>query len=316
MKKLLSILLIATCVCWSSASSQQSYPNRVVRLIVPFGAGGGTDRMARLFQTSLATSLNASVVVQNKDGAAGTIGGTEIAGSKPDGYTIGLMPFATLAAQPHLGKAKYTLDSFDFVCRLYSSPSLIMVAKNSRFGSLAELINYAKSNPGKLNYATTGTATQPHLLGLKLAEAADATWEYIPYRSDALALTGLLDGSVDVYATQDSFYFANRDHLKVLASVSEARSEALPNVPTAREFGYNVVMPVWAGIVAPKDLPGDILATLTTACKTVSSAPEFVEALKRMQQDVAFLDGPAFAAFVQNESTATRNLIVKYKLAQ
>lgn len=316
MRKFFSIVLIAACGAASVASAQQAFPSRPITLIVPFGAGGGTDRMARTFQTSLATVLKATVVVVNKDGAAGTIGGAEIAGSKPDGYTIGLMPFATLAAQPHLGKAKYGLDNFDFICRLYSSPSLVMVAKNSRFNSLAELIGYAKANPGKLNYATTGTATQPHLLGLALAEATDATWEYIPYRSDALALTGLLDGSVDVYATQDSFYFANRDHLKVLGSVAEARSEALPAVPTARELGYNVVMPVWAGIVAPKGLSGDVLATLTTACKTVSSAPEFVDALKRVQQEVAFLDSPAFAAFVRQESAATRNLIVKYKLAQ
>lgn len=316
MRKLLSIVLIATSVCWTSAFSQQPYPSRVITLIVPFGVGGGTDRMGRLFQTSLATALNATVVVQNKDGAAGTIGGMEIARSKPDGYTIGLMPFATLAAQPHLGKANYTLDSFEFVCRLYSSPSLVMVAKNSRFSRLAELIDFAKANPGKLNYATTGVATHPHLLGLKLAEASATSWEYIPYRSDALALTGMLDGSVDVYATQDSFYFANRDHLKVLASVTEARSETLPNVPTAKELGYNVVMPVWAGIVAPKGLPGDVLATLATTCKTVSTAPEFVDALKRTQQEVSFLDGPAFAAFVRQESTATRNLITKYKLAQ
>lgn len=316
MKKLLSILLIAASAYWTSAFSQQSYPNRTIALIVPFGAGGGTDRMGRLFQTSLATALNSAVVVQNKDGAAGTIGGTEIAKSKPDGYTIGLMPFATLAAQPHLGKASYTLDSFDYVCRLYSSPSLVMVAKNSRFNTLAELMNYAKSNPGKLNYATTGAATHPHLLGLKLAEASGTTWEYIPYRSDAMALTGLLDGSVDVYATQDSFYFGNRDHLKVLAAVSEARTDTLPNVPTARDLGYNVVMPVWAGIIAPKGLPGDVLATLAAACRTVSTAPEFVDAMKRAQQEVSFLDGPAFAAFVRQESTATRNLIIKYKLAQ
>lgn len=316
MKKFLSIVLIATCACWTSAFGQQAYPNRAITLIVPFGAGGGTDRMGRVFQASLATALNGTVVVQNKDGAAGTIGGTEIAKSRPDGYTIGLMPFATLAAQPHLGKANYTLESFDFVCRLYSSPSLVMVAKNSRFNRLVDLIDYAKANPGKLNYATTGVATHPHLLGLSLAEASGTTWEYIPYRSDAMALTGLLDGSVDVYATQDSFYFANRDHLKVLSVVSEARAATLPSVPTARELGYNVVMPVWAGIVAPKGLAGDILATLASACKTASVAPEFVDAMKRAQQEVSFLDGPTFASFVRQESTATRNLITKYKLAQ
>lgn len=161
-----AVTALAAAAGVASVATAADFPAKPVTIIVPFGAGGGTDITTRTLAGPMAEALGADIVVKNTAGAGGTIGAAETARARTDGYTIGMMPVGPMTTQPHLRELPYGPESFDYICQAYSAPSALVVRADSPFGSLEEMLAHAKSHPGKLNYGVQAVGSIPHVAGL------------------------------------------------------------------------------------------------------------------------------------------------------
>lgn len=300
-----SALAISTLFAVSTASAQS------VTIVVPFSAGGGTDITTRSMQEEMSSSLDANVVVKNTAGAGGTIGVAEAARARPDGRTIAMAPVGPLTTQTHLRKLPYSVDSFDYICLAYSAPTAIAVSNDSEFQTLDDLVEYAKQHPGELNFAVQAIGSIPHVAGLALADAAGIEMTFLPVNGDGPALKALLDGTADLFIPHVSFLSKNVDQIRSLAILKEGRLETMPDEVTASELGYDLDIPIWGGLVAPKGTPKERLTALEDACeKTIASAP-FQERMDQLQQPSAYMGGADFEAFVRKQFERNRGLLAQ-----
>lgn len=313
-KRILGAAIAA--VLAGAATAAVAFPNKTVTIVVPFAAGGGTDITTRTMQQPMAEALGGNVVVKNTAGAGGTIGVAEVAQSRPDGHTLSMAPVGPLTTQPHLRKLPYGVDSFEYVCLAYSAPSAIAVRKDSKFNTLQDLIDYAKKNPGKLNFAVQAIGSIPHAAGLALAEAAGIEMVYLPVNGDGPALKALLDGTADLFIPHISFLSRNSDQIKSLAILQEERLSTLPDLPTAKEQGYELNFPIWGGLVAPKGTPADAVAKLDDACKAAIDSEPFKAHMKKLGQPTAYMSGKEFEAFVRKQYDQNKRLLEKAGLKQ
>jgi len=238
-------------------ASAQSYPNRLIKLVLPFPAGGPTDGAARLIAEKLSASLGQTVVIENRaGGAGGTVGAKLVATADPDGYTLLFTPPGPLVTAPSIYKTVGYDPVKDFapVATIFSSPQVLVVNPAVPANSMRELVAYAKANPGKVSYASPGFGTQPHLLGemLKLATGADIV--HVPFRGSAPALTDLLAGQVQVFFDTTTFLLPHVEagKLRPLAVADEVRSPQFASVPTTIESGFPKLQGTyWTAVVAP-----------------------------------------------------------------
>lgn len=307
-KKYAARLLAASAVTMTLAGAVAA---QSVTIVVPFSAGGGTDITTRSMQEEMAKSLGANVIVKNTAGAGGTIGVAEAARARPDGRTIGMAPVGPLTTQTHLRKLPYSVDSFDYICLAYSAPTAIAVSKNSEFETLAELVDYAKANPGELNFAVQAIGSIPHVAGLALADAAGIEMTFLPVDGDGPALKALLDGTADLFIPHVSFLSKNADQIRSLAILKDGRLDTMPDEITAMEQGYDLDIPIWGGLVAPKGLPAEKLASLETACEQAIASGPFQERMEQLQQPSAYMNGADFEAFVKRQFDRNRGLLEK-----
>lgn len=299
------VLALATVQFASPATAQN------VTIVVPFSAGGGTDITTRSMQEEMAKSLGANVVVKNTSGAGGTIGVAEAARARPDGRTIAMAPVGPLTTQTHLRKLPYSVDSFDYICLAYSAPTAIAVHKDSEFETLDDLVSFAKENPGKLNFAVQAIGSIPHVAGLALADAAGIEMTYLPVNGDGPALKALLDGTADLFIPHVSFLSKNADQIRSLAILKDGRLDTMPDEITAKEQGYDLDIPIWGGLVAPKGTPAERLGALETACEQAISSGPFQERMEQLQQPSAYMNGAEFEAFVTKQFERNRGLLEK-----
>ncbi len=288
-----------------------AFPDRPVTIVVPFAAGGGTDITTRTMQGQMAEALGGDIIVKNTAGAGGTIGVAEAARAKVDGHTLSMAPVGPLTTQPHLRKLPYDVDSFEYVCLAYSAPSAIAVRKDSEFNTLQDLVDYAKENPGKLNFAVQAIGSIPHVAGLALAEAAGIEMVFLPVNGDGPALKALLDGSADLFIPHISFLSRNQDQIKSLAILQEERLATLPELATAREQGYELNFPIWGGLVAPKGTPAEAVAKLDSACEAAIDSEPFKAHMKKLGQPTAYMSGKDFEAFVRKQYDQNERLLEK-----
>jgi tripartite-type tricarboxylate transporter receptor subunit TctC len=287
------------------------YPEKPVTIVVPFAAGGGTDITTRAMQEQMGKALGGDVVVKNTAGAGGTIGVASVARATANGYTIGMAPVGPLTTQPHLRKLPYASDSFEYVCLAYSAPSAIAVRKDSKFNTLKELIDYARTNPGKLNFAVQAIGSIPHVAGLAFAEAAGIDMAYLPVNGDGPALKALLDGSADIFIPHISFLTKNKEQIKSLAVLQTERLSTAADLPTAKEQGYDLDFPIWGGLVTPADTPADVVGKLDGACKTAIESDGFQAHMKKLGQPSAYMNSKDFKAFVMKQYEQNKRLLQK-----
>lgn len=307
-----SILTAVMAAAFAGAATMAgAFPEKPVTIVVPFAAGGGTDITTRTMQEPMAKALGGDIVVKNTAGAGGTIGVAEAARAKADGYTLSMAPVGPLTTQPHLRKLPYDVDSFEYVCLAYSAPSAIAVRKDSKFNTLNDLIDYAKANPGKLNFAVQAIGSIPHAAGLALAEAAGIEMVYLPVNGDGPALKALLDGSADLFIPHISFLSKNQDQIKSLAILQDERLSTLPDLPTAKEQGHELNFPIWGGLVAPKGTPADAVAKLDSSCKAAIESDTFKAHMKKLGQPTAYKNGKDFEAFVREQYDQNGRLLQK-----
>lgn len=283
----------------AAVAAQDAYPARAVTMIVPFGPGGTSDIMGRLLQKSLGEALGTSVVVDNRAGAGGAIGMAMLARSRPDGYTVGLSVVGPEAIQPALRKTGYSPSSFDHLCGTYAVPLMMMVPKASPFRNLDDVLRFAKANPGKLAYGSSGTGTVLHLSMQSLLQQADIEGLHVPYKSSGEMVTGLLGQQILLF--NETPTVSNQYDLRSLAVFSEKRLANYPEVPTVAELGYRVQATVWGGLIAPKGLSAQVRQKIESACAAAVRSAEYQQQAERVNTPPVYRDGKNFEKFVLKE---------------
>ncbi|MFC4276247.1 tripartite tricarboxylate transporter substrate binding protein [Achromobacter aloeverae] len=295
----LTLALMATTMAAAPARAQDGYPARPITMIVPFGPGGTSDIMARILQKSLTETLGKGVVIENRAGAGGAIGMSELARAPHDGYTIGLSVVGPEAIQPVIRKTGYTPDSYDHLCGTYDVPLMMMVKAGSPWRRLQDVLDAARREPGKINYGSSGTGTVLHLSMQGLMDAAGASALHVPYKSSGEMVTGLMGGQIDVF---DETPTVSRQYkLRPLALFSDTRLAAYPDVPTVKELGYPITFSVWGGLIAPKGLPASVRAKLESACDKAVHTAAYQEAAAKLDTPLVYKTGADFEAFVKAE---------------
>jgi tripartite-type tricarboxylate transporter receptor subunit TctC len=282
----------------AAAAQPSAYPTKPVRLIVAFPPGGSTDIIARLVGQRLGERLGQQVVIDNRGGAGGTIG-TEIAArSSPDGYTLTMGTTSThVIAVGAYSRLKYDpIRDFEPITLVASTPYLLVVNPGVKANSLKELVELARSQPGKLNYASAGTGTTTQLAMEMLKSAAGIDLVHVPFNGNGPANTATLSGQVQVlFGSMPAVLpMAKAGRLRPLAVGSAKRSPALPEVPTVAESGYpGFEVSLWLGFFAPKGTPPAILKRLHTELVAIARAPDMKEQFERNGAEPAYNDSPA-----------------------
>lgn len=277
MKRLILTLLVA---CFGfAAHAQQAFPNRAIKLVVPFAAGSTIDMLGRAIGQGLSEKLGQPVVIENKPGAGSSVGAVAVANSQPDGYTLLLGTNATFAVNPILYK-KLPYDPADFkvIATTGGSPSFLMVGGQSKFRNLADLIKAAKEHPGSVKYASSGIGSTGHLVGEVLAAAAGVQLLHIPYKDGPQALTATITGEVDAifYPSGAALPMINAGRVRPLAVSTKRRTVDLPKVPTIAESGYpNFDLTGWTVIAVPVKTPAAVVDRLRDAIISVYGSPAY-----------------------------------------
>jgi len=264
-----------------ASASAQNYPDRSIRMIVAFPAGGTLDTLARIVSQKLTEEWGQSVVVENRPGAGGNIGAAAAAQGSPDGYTLhfgaqSLAVNVTIAPQKGFDPVK----NFDPIILVATAQDVLMVPPNSPVHSVKELIDYAKARPGQLNYATLGPGTSGHLATVLFSDLVGIKMQHVPYSSVSQAVTDLISDRVAVFIPTLAGHLGNIKAGKVLAlAVSgSVRADQLPDVPTFKEVGVPFVEETsWYGIYAPKGTPGDIIAKVNRDVGRILETPDMQE---------------------------------------
>lgn len=288
MKKIL-ITLLAALSSLTSVSFAQDYPNRPIKLIVPFPPAGGTDNVARVFVQEVAQQLGQPIVIENRAGAAGMIGADQAAKSDPDGYTLLMTTNSTHVIGPLLNpKTPYSpVKSFTPVIYLVHSPSIMVVPLESKAKTVADFIAMAKANPGKLNYGSAGVGGIPHLSGERFQALSGTKMTHVPYKGTALAMPDLMAGRLDVIFDSFSVGYPHvRDgKVRALGVSSAERSPLVPDLPAISEQLPGFVSLTWFGVLGPANMPAPIVDKLNAAFNAALKNPKVRAQLANMGTD-------------------------------
>ena len=287
-KNLMAISLMGSAL---TVFAQESYPNRPITLIVPSAPGGTTDFTARLIADPLSKVLGQPVVVENKGGASGNIGGQAVALAKPDGYTFLVAYSGYQVGNPHLfQKAPDPIKDFAPVAFLTKAPQVIVATPGLPVTDLKGLTAYAKANPGKLNYASSGNGSIQHIAGELLKQITGIRMAHIPYKGAGPAVQDLMAGQVDLFITTPASVIGQikGDKLKALAVTSQNRLSALPNVATTSEQGIkNFNLDSWFALYAPAGTSPDVIKKINAEVNKILARPEIQ---KKAEDSGAFVE--------------------------
>jgi tripartite-type tricarboxylate transporter receptor subunit TctC len=289
------------------AASAQAYPDKPIRMVVPFPAGGTTDILARATAQKLSESLGQQVIVDNKPGAGGNIGAQEVARSTPDGYTLVMGTVGTHAINPSLYKKMPYDHVKDFVpvSLVASVPNLLVVHPSVPVNSVKELIAHAKANPGKLNFASSGNGTSIHLSGELFKTMTGVQMTHVPYKGSAPAVTDLLGGQVQLMFDNmpSALPHAKAGKLKPLAVTSAKRFPGTPEIPTIAESGVpGYEASSWFGVLAPAGTPKEIVNKLSTEIAKALKTPEMKKKLEEQGAEAVGSTPEEFAAHIKAET--------------
>ena len=306
-------LAVALCIVLAPAASRADYPEKPIRLYVPFPAGGAVDIVARVIAAKLADDLGKPMVVENKAGAGGIIATDATAKAPPDGYTLLLTtPNHTINAALQPSLPYNTEKDIAPVAIVAEVPEVLVSHPGAPFKTFAEFIAYAKQNPGKLNYSSAGIGTLPHVTFELLLRRTGIQVAHIPYRGAAPAMNDLLAGTVqlklDTYATSNPHVKAGK--LNMLGIASKHRSRLMPDTPTIAEMGlpgYEGIL--WIGMVAPAGTPKPVIEKLAAAVAKAARAPDVVERFGKIGVDPVGGSTAEFAALIARELPQWRDLV-------
>ncbi len=306
-RALLTALAAATAGALPLAASAQSYPSKPITIIVPFSAGGTTDILARVVGQALTTELGQSVIVDNRAGAGGNIGASLAAKAPADGYTLFMGTVGTHAINAALYK-KMPFDPIkDFapLTRVANVPNLLVANPAQPYKTVQELIAYAKANPGKVNFGSSGSGSSIHLSGELFKSMAKVDMQHVPYKGSAPAVTDLLGNQIGIMFDNmpSAIQHVRSGKLRPLAVTTAKRSPELPDVPTIAEAGvpgYEATS--WFGLFAPAGTPAPVVAQLNKAIVKVLNLPDVKKKIAEQGGEVVAETPEQFAAFIQKEA--------------
>ena len=289
-----------------SALAQAPFPTKPVRLVVPFPAGGTTDILARAAAQKLSETLGQQVIVDNRPGAGGNIGAELVAKAPADGYTLLMGTVGTHAINPSLyAKMPYDhVKDFAPVILVAGVPNVLVVNPEVPVKSVPELIAYAKANPGKLNFASSGSGTSIHLSGELFKAMTGVQMTHVPYKGSAPALTDLVGGRIQLMIDGGNVVqpFVLDGRARALLVTGDTRSPALPDVPSAREAGLpEFVIYGWQGVLAPAGTPQSVIDRVSREIAKALSAPELKSRLSSQGTEPAYLPPAEFRAYIAGE---------------
>jgi tripartite-type tricarboxylate transporter receptor subunit TctC len=289
-------------------AAAQSYPSRPVKIIIPFGPGGPTEFIIRLVADRLTSMLGQPFVIENRPGGAGgTVGAKSVAAAEPDGYTLLFSspgPLVTAAAV-YKNLDYDPIKSFAPIAMLIYAPQMLVVHPALPARSVAELVTYAKANPGKVTFGSSGFGTQPHILGEMLKLAAGINIVHVPYRGAGQSVTDLLAGQVQMIFETTAILLPHVEgaKLRALAVATEARSPLLPEVPTTAESGYpKIIASFWSGLLAPAGTPAAIVEKVNATANEILKSKEAQAGLARLGAEARIGAPRDFAAFIAAET--------------
>jgi tripartite-type tricarboxylate transporter receptor subunit TctC len=303
----------------ATARAQDAYPSKTITMIVPFAAGGSTDVIGRLVAEGLRTALGQPVVVDNRGGAGGSLGTAAIAKAPPDGYTIGMGTASTLAINPATYKSLPfdVLDDLSPIGNIAAVPNIMSVHPGVQAANMAEFITLAKSQPGKLSYASPGHGSVGHLLGEQFKLATGTDLLHVPYRGMGPALNDAIGGQVQVIYDNlpTSLELVKAGKLRGLGLSGEKRAAGLPDVPTFGELKLDDInWMAFFGLIAPKDTPAAIVQRLNEALVKVLAMPELRDKLRAQQAIVVGNSPEAFKAEIAREVARFKRAVVAAKI--
>ncbi|MGE4369651.1 MAG: Bug family tripartite tricarboxylate transporter substrate binding protein [Burkholderiaceae bacterium] len=293
--------------------AQGKWPDKPVKLIVPFAPGTALDIVARLLATSASEQLNVSFIVENRVGASGVIGTEAVASAAPDGYTLLFTAPAHYINQFVFDALPYhTEKDFRPVTKISNAPLVLVVGKSSPFSSVKDVIAYAKAHPKKLRYSSSGQGGTIHLAFSLFNQMAGTEIEHIPYTSGGQALTDVMGGHVDITftAVATALSHGKAGTLKLLGVSGLERSKAMPDVPTVSEAGLpGFELTSWGGVLAPRKVPDAVVEKLNETFVAVAQKPAFQDRLVAAGVEPDLRPTPAFASQIAQEVPKWKNLI-------
>jgi tripartite-type tricarboxylate transporter receptor subunit TctC len=299
------------------AAQAQAYPNKPITLIVPWPAGGSTDRHLRAIAEIAGKQLGQNIIVENKPGAGGTLSPGQMAlTAKPDGYTIAQFPMGMLRL-PHMQKTPWhPLNDFTFIVGLSGYTFGFTVRADSPYQTFNDYIDAARKSPGKIDYGSTGIGTSPHLLMEELSENAKVQLNHVPFKGNADLQQALLGGHVMAQSDATGWdKFVDGGQMRLLLTFGEQRTKRWPNVPTAKELGYGVISSSPYGLVGPKGMDPAVVKTLHDAFRKALDDPKHLEVLEQLNQATWYRSGDDYRQWATETFAKDKRLIEKLGLA-
>ncbi len=310
-----TILAAAGASLLATGAAKAAFPDKPIRLLVPFAPGGGTDIAARFIGEKLGQAFNQQVIIDNRPGANGAIAGEAAAKAAPDGYTLLVATAAGFASAPALGqKLPYDVEK-DFVpvAMLGHFPLVLNAAPSLPVKTIAEFLAHAKANAGKLNYASAGVGSTNHLVFEMIAQRTGLSLTHVPYRGAALAATDLMSGQMHVMIDSMAASLSNiqAKNLTALAVTTAKRQPQLPDVPTLSESGIDLVYPGWASIVAPAGTPEPVVQQLSAALNGLLANPEVKARYQQLIIEPVAMSPAETGAFMARDRIMLTDLVKK-----
>jgi tripartite-type tricarboxylate transporter receptor subunit TctC len=295
-----------------------NYPDRSIEVIVPFNPGGGADSSQRTFNKFAEPIVGQSLVVVNKAGAGGTRGWAEFVRMTADGYAMAIVtpPFNVIPALARPKQTGYTLDQFTNICIYAVVPDVLLVREDSAFKTLDDFIKHAKANPKKIKVANTGKLGADLMTTLLIQDATGTEYTTIPFTGGSKSFKGILDGTTDAMVSSARFAVKGKGKLRTLAVTSAERVSELPDVPTFKELGYDVVAERYRAFAGPKGLPKDVVDYWSGVCEKVTKDDGFRAAMKKLGQPPVFRGPDDAQASIEGMAKRMKALVDKYDLAK
>ena len=312
------VALAAAALCTPfGAALAQAFPTKPITLVVPFPAGGSTDRHLRVLAEIAGKQLGQNIIVENKPGAGGTLGPGIVAKSaKPDSYTITQYPLGMLR-YPHMQKTPWhPTDDFTFIIGLSGYTFGFTVRADSPHKTFKDYIEAARKNPGTIDYGSTGIGSSPHLLVEEVALNAKVTLNHVPFKGNTDLQQALLGGHVSAQSDATGWdKFVDGGQMRLLVTFGEARTKRWPQVPTAKELGYGVVSTSPYGLAGPKGMDPAVVKKLHDAFKVALDDPKNLEVMAQLNQEVWYRNGEAYAKWARETFVKDKALIERLGLA-
>ena len=305
---MVTLSLSAILVAPVQTGAQETFPNRPITIAVPFPPGGVADLTARPVAAAMEKILKNPVVVVNKTGAAGAVGMSYVANSKPDGYTL-LMALSSISIIPEADKLfdrqpAYTMDQLVPLALISADPTILVVGANSPWKSVKDFVADAKKRPGEISYSSSGVYGTLHMAMELFSHAAGIKLKHVPYGGAGPALTAVLGGHHDALASGPAVVIPHikGGKLRPLAGWGAKRVASLPDVATFKELGYDAEFYIWAGMLAPRGTPEPVMKKVRDTLRQVVQEADFKDAMIKMETPIAYMDAPEFQKFWDKDS--------------